>query len=258
MPSGELQFLSARARRIERTLVGKRWTRVHLAELTGYDERTIRNVLSGKPVRDQTIVDICQALGIEPELEPEHQVEVADELYGAYARAPFRAYEGGFFAYRRTFTMKAHQLMRTLIEFAWSDQAECLLFQEHSCYKNGGKVVDHSQSGKVYISPLTDLVHLLTINQGAVRLITLSKMRGGDTIMRGAVLTQSEHRMFYQPSVSPIVLTKIDVFERERHRFMVGPIDNAAEEYDGICEELEQTERDVVKLATCEQHPHRT
>ena len=63
------EFLISRARKIERALVRRSWTRVHLAELTGYDERTIRNVLGAKPVRDQTIIDICQALGIEPDLE---------------------------------------------------------------------------------------------------------------------------------------------------------------------------------------------
>ena len=45
------EFLIARARKIERALVRKNWTRVHLAEVTGYDERTIRNVLGAKPVQ---------------------------------------------------------------------------------------------------------------------------------------------------------------------------------------------------------------
>ena len=75
------EFLISRARKIERALVRKSWTRVHLAELTGYDERTIRNVLGAKPVRDQTIIDICQALGIEPELEDSSEyVEVEVEV----------------------------------------------------------------------------------------------------------------------------------------------------------------------------------
>src|SRR5215207_5947011 len=71
MMGREDEFLSARARKIERALLRKNWTRVHLADLTGYDERTIRNVLHGKPVREQTVIDICEALGIEPILEAE-------------------------------------------------------------------------------------------------------------------------------------------------------------------------------------------
>ena len=249
MTNGEIQFRNARAKRIERALTDKKWTRIHLAKLTGYDERTIRNLLSGKAIRDQTIVDVCQALAIAPELGRDRHVEIADERFGSYARHSFLDYEGGFFAYRRSFSPKAN-LMRTVIEFAWSEQDECLTFQEHSRYKSVRKLVNNSQSGCVHISPHTDLIHLLTTWQGAVRLITLAKMRGGETVMRGAVLTQSEQRMFYQPSVSPMVLTKIEKYEPEQHQAMVGPIDASAEEYVLICEELEQTEREVVQLKT--------
>src|SRR5215204_4313993 len=165
MHNGEADFLSARARRIERALLLKSWTRVRLASLTGYDERTIRNVLNGKPVRDQTIIDISQALDIEAELEDEsHHVEAAAEKFGAYARRPFLGYEGGFFAYRRSFTSPS-PLMRTLFEFAWCEEQECLTFNEHSRFSSQRKVVDHSQNGHLYISPLTDLIHLLTTFQ---------------------------------------------------------------------------------------------
>ncbi len=76
--NGDVEFLSARARKIERALVHKGWTRIRLAEVTGYDERTIRNVLSAKAVRDQTIADICQALGIDPNHDPRNHIEIAD------------------------------------------------------------------------------------------------------------------------------------------------------------------------------------
>ena len=249
MHNGESDFLSARARKIERALVTKKWTRVHLANVTGYDERTIRNVLSGKAVRNQTILDISQALDIEAELEGEgHNVEVAGELYGAYARTPFLGYEGGFFGFRRSFTSPL-LLMRTLFEFAWSDEQECLIFHEHSRFSNRQKVIDHSQNGRVYISPLTDLMHLLTTFQGAVRLITLTKIRGGDEVMRGAILTQSERPMYYAPSISPIVLKKIRDYDLSIHLTMVGPLDDKAEDYEAACSKLDQTEREVLHSA---------
>lgn len=249
MSMGEVQFLSGRAKRIERALISKNWTRVQLADATGYDERTIRNVLGGRPVRNQTIIDICQALGIEPELSDRNEhFEVAEELYGAYARGPFRTYEGGFFAYRRSFSAKP-RLMRTVFELAWCDDPAGLIFHEHSRFLKQQKVIDHSQSGHVYISPLTDLIHLLTTQQGAVRLITLTKMRGGEEIMRGIVLTQSEHRLFYQPSVSAMVLVKIPDYDGALHRPMVGPIDASADEYEALCGELDQTESEIVQLA---------
>src|SRR5215218_1800070 len=89
------EFLISRARKIERALVRWSWTRVHLAELTGYDERTIRNVLGAKPVRDQTIIDICQALGIEPYPDDTNEyVELSDPEYGEYPHGPYRKYDG--------------------------------------------------------------------------------------------------------------------------------------------------------------------
>ena len=162
------EFLISRARKIERALVRKSWTRVHLAELTGYDERTIRNVLGAKPVRDQTIIDICQALGIEPDLEDSSEyVEVADAEYGEYPRGPYRRYEGGYFAYRRSFNSLA-RLMRTCVEIEWAED-EGLIFREHSQFQAGRRQVDNSQSGRVHISQTTGLMHLVTCVEGAVR-----------------------------------------------------------------------------------------
>jgi DNA-binding Xre family transcriptional regulator len=250
----EEDYLSARARKIERALVRKNWTRVHLAEITGYDERTIRNVLHAKPVRDQTIIDICEALGIEPELEDESQyVEVADAEYGEYPRGPYRKYEGGYFAYRRSFS-SPKRLMRTVVELEWCED-KGLIFREHSQFQAGRKQVDNSQSGHVYISQTTGLMHLVTTVEGSVRLITLTKMIGGDEVMRGAVLTQIDRDAHYLPSVSPIVLTKLRNYEPEKHRAMTGPINEVAEEYEFICAELDHTERRAIEIAVGKPEP---
>src|SRR4051794_12444072 len=222
----DVDFLSARARRIERALVRNNWTRVRLAEVTGYDERTVRNVLSGKAVRDQTVMDICQALGIEPELEDETQfVEVAEATYGEYPRRPYRRYEGGYLAYRRSFSSPV-RLMRTVFELKWSED-QGLVFNEHSHFLSGRKQVNNSQTGHVYISQTTGLIHFLTTVEGAVRLITLTKMMGGDEIMRGVVLTQIDRDAHYVPSVSPIVLTKLQNYatDDDAYRATVGLID---------------------------------
>jgi DNA-binding Xre family transcriptional regulator len=242
------EFLSTRARKIERALVQKNWTRVHLADLTGYDERTIRNVLGKKPVRDQTVIDICEALGIEAILEPEGQhLEVAEAKYGEYPRGPYRKYEGGYFAYRRSFSSAA-RLMRTVVEIEWVEE-EGLSFIEHSQFQAGSKRIDNSQKGHVHISQTTGLIHLVTSVDGAVRLITLTKMFGGDEVMRGAVLTQIDRDAHYIPSISAIVLTKLQDYQPEKHRAMVGPIDRSANEYEAICDELDHTERKVVEIA---------
>ena len=97
----------------------------------------------------------------------------------------------------------------------------------------------------------TDMVHLLTTEEGGVRLITLTKKRGRDGAMRGAVLTQhSPKGHFHQPTVSPLVLVKIADGERATHEAMVGPIAPSAADYARIWAELELAETEVVHLAT--------
>jgi hypothetical protein len=91
-----------------------------------------------------------------------------------------------------------------------------------------------------------NVLHLLTADQGALRLITLTKTLG-NMPLRGAVLTQSEP-VFY-PAIASIMLVKIPQFDSAKHRAMVGPIDASAEEYAEMRTELEETERSVVKLA---------
>jgi DNA-binding Xre family transcriptional regulator len=251
--NGDVDFLSARARKIERALVHKGWTRVRLAEVTGYDERTIRNVLSAKAVRDQTIADLCQALGIDAEFDPRSHIEIADLAYGEYPRGPYRKYEGGYFAYRRSFSSPV-RLMRTVMELKWSE-GEGLIFHDHGQFWVGRKQTDNSQSGHVYISQTTGLMHFVTSVEGAVRLITLTKMIGGEEIMRGAVLTQIDRDAHYLPAFSPIVLTKLRSYEPEKHRVMTRPIDEHDEEYDFICAELHKTEARVIDIAVGRPEP---
>jgi hypothetical protein len=204
--------------------------------------------LGGRPVHDQTVIDVCEALGVEPDLE--HVSQVAAECYGAYARSSVRQFEGPYFAYRWSFT--APRLMRTLFELTWSDEKECLAFHESSRFSKGRKFSDYSQSGCVFMSQTMSVLHLLTTYQGAVRLITVTKTPNGNPL-RGAVLTQSEP--VYFPSVAPIVLFKIPDFQQARHEAMVGPIDAYADEYSEVCAALDEAQRTVVKLALSPSRP---
>ena len=67
--------------------------------------------------------------------------------------------------------------------------------------------------------------------------------------MRGAVLTQIDRDGRYMPAFSSIVLAKLRDYDPVKHRTMVGPIDESAEEYDFICEELAHTERRGIAIA---------
>jgi DNA-binding Xre family transcriptional regulator len=251
----QVEFRRNRAEKISRALMNKAWTRTKLAHETGYDVRTIRTVLGGiEPVRDQTIIDVCEALGIEPELSPERveEIEVAEPWYGSYAREPYRNYEGAYFACRRSFSFPG-QFIRSVFEIRWDDEDWIFVFDERQSYVATNKrKVDHSQRGEIYISQFTDLIHFVTVNAGAVRTITLTKMRGAGQVMRGSVLTQSDRGLFFQPSMSAIYLEKIPNYEPAIHLAQVGPILAESEDYEVIKEEIERIERDVMFVASPE------
>lgn len=248
----KINFRIARAAKIKEALAQKSWTQERLAKESGMDVRSVRNVLSAKSVQNQTILDICEALNIPAELDaPQAEIELSDPYYGSYTRPAYKHYEGYYFAYRRSFTYPG-VFLRSLFEIAWDDQAEdALAFKEHQSYvSQENRQVDHSQSGHIHISSTTDLVHLVTIQDGALRLVTLTKMRGSSTKMRGAVFTQTERSAFHQPALSPIFLEKIGRPDLEADIKKVGLVSLGDEGYDYIEKEIAHVERDILFVAT--------
>jgi len=252
--NSDLEFRIERAKRLERALRNKGWTRVQLAEKTGYDEKTIRNLLAGEPVRDHTIVDVSNALEVEPQLvNPYDDVDVASDIYGGYLRHTHRNYEGFFYAYRRSFT-RPGEIFRSVFGIEWDQSSDYLIFSEYYQLEADEKYGAKSHDGIVYMSSYTSLVHLLTIYEGSIRLATLTKMRQADGIMRGAIQTQSESLMFFQPSVAPIVLRKLKQYDPESQiksdvRFLA----EADEDYKFACEQIRITEKQIVKMAFADQ-----
>ena len=185
-----------------------------LAKHAGYNERTIRNFINGKSTRPSTTNDICKAVGIDIQKEraskKSKQIQVADDDHGAYTRDLFREYIGCFFAYRRSFQTEGN-LIRSLYEFFWSDEHSCLRFKERHRYYSPRlkRMVNYDQEGDVYVSNSIGLVHLLTKFEGALRLITLTKLHREEMTMSGVVVTQSERPSHYQPAASPIYLRKM-------------------------------------------------
>ena len=244
------EFRLARARKLERALRNKGWTRKQLAEETGYDEKAIRNILAGEPVRDQTVVDVSQALGIEPETDTQHdRVEVAEDEYGGYSRSAHRQYESFFYSYRRSFTNYG-EIFKSIIEIRWDGIDNKFVFFD---YYETDKVTGQdarAHTGAVFMSSFTNLLHLQTIYEGSLRLITLTKMREPEGIMRGAIMTQSENLMSFQPTLSPIVLRRIPAYsvrkELPRDMKMITADES---DYEFAAAQLGLTERQTIKLA---------
>ena len=242
----------ALAERIGRGLAESVGTQAKLAEASGYDERTIRNVLKARPARPKTIVEICQALGISLDgvgrgQEPE-SVDVAAEPYGAYARRSVTNYIGCYFGYRRALSVSP-EIKRTCYVIDWSEPESRLVFSEYQkCIPADQGSLEPQHEGDIYIGSDTNLIHLMTVFQGAVRLVTLTKMR--DQALRGVVLTQGERPAFYQPSVSALLLNKVaDQLDVRPFYGRIGTLPPGDPEYELIDARLRKIEAEVIFFA---------
>lgn len=209
----DLEFNLDRARKIERAIQNKKWTKTELSSKTGYDGKTIRNLLSGQVVRDQTVIDVCEALGIEPMLENTiENVACADDEFGGYLRNTHSFYEGYYHVYRRSFS-EPGRIFQNVMHIRWDETDERLLFSDFYSPDPAEALGARVHSGTVYMSSYTGLVHLMTVYQGSVRLITATTMRQSDGIMRGSMMTQCEDVNFFQPAITPIVIRKIKGYD---------------------------------------------
>lgn len=238
-------------RQIESERMQRGWSRAFLANKAGYDERTVRNAVNGQRVKEQTIFDICNALEISIEnfLVGQSSIgsEVAPVECGAYSKAVAAKYEGIYTAYRRGFSKKP-VIFRSIYEFRWNEQLSGLVFFENQKYVGSEEEIKHnSQDGKIYMSDFTGLVHLLTIQEGSVRLLTLTKLKNNE--MKGSVLTQSERTMFFQPSVSAITFRKVPP-EQNYESLSAGTVDPQTEEYEQVHGDLAQIEEDVIFISS--------
>jgi hypothetical protein len=123
----------------------------------------------------------------------------------------------------------------------------CLEFYEEQKYtSSAGRPVNFGQQGDIYINNDIGLLHLVTSDRGAVRLITLSKLRRTDDILEGIVLTQLRNSHYYSPAVSPIYLQKADgVVSRSEVISLTGPIAPTDELYRTVAAYIEEVEREV-------------
>lgn len=245
----DLEFRIERAKRLERALRNKGWTRVQLAAKTGYDEKTIRNVLSGDPVRDQTIIDVSQSLEIEPQLENTlGDVDVADDAFGGYLRHTHRNYEGFFRAYRRSFT-RPGEIYKSIYHMYWDSAADHFVFSEYYQLDSDEKFGAKAHEGSVYMSSYTSLIHLMTVYEGSIRLATLTKMREVEGVMRGTIQTQSESLMFFQPTVAPLVLVKLKHYNTDDIKDDLRFLAEADGDFKFAQEQIALTEKQIVKIA---------
>lgn len=251
-------------RRVRLAMAKAGLTREALAAKAGCKERTLGNLLAGERVRDATVAKVAQVLGIAlddvfgstapDDLQPGDGR--ADGAYGGYLQSAYESYIGTYVAYRWVFAAR-REVARSIYEFDWDDELHRLRFFELQRFPGPDKrAVSSSHAGGIHISPHTGLMHLLTTYQGALRLVTLSKFRLGDSKLRGAILTQSDREMYFQPAVSPIYLEKL----QGRHTSgalekMIGRIGEGEPGFVPVAAELDRIAESAVYFAGVRQPP---
>jgi transcriptional regulator with XRE-family HTH domain len=208
---------------IKTAMIEKKLTQAELADAADMHEKTIQNLLAGRPVRDQTLFDVCMVLGLDFDRvkaslapkngaprnapEPNGAIEgrAAPEYMGAYTRAGVDHYIGGYLTLRPSFSVP-DGIMAYRTDISWDEEWPSLLFQERD---RPDKPFMHR--GRVYIPTSSSYVHLVSLTKGAMRSVMVTQL-GPSGQMRGLIMTLHKQRAAFVPVSAPIAYVKCDDF----------------------------------------------
>ena len=129
--------------------------------------------------------------------------DTAAKSVGGYIFDTVEYLQGDYLCVRPMFADPA-SFNAYLIAIAWSDEQNCLLFEEKSRFD--GK---YRQKGTVYIPFGTSFMNLVSSTAGNVRTVLLS-LPDSEGMMRGIINTLSNPKgSIYIPVAAPIVLRKL-------------------------------------------------
>jgi lambda repressor-like predicted transcriptional regulator len=202
---------------IRRAMVEKKMTQAELSDQADCHEKTVQNLLHGKPVRDQTLFDVAIVLGLDfntlkgrwygamqtaqpMELKGEGGV-VAPTYMGAYTKAAVDHYIGSYLTLRPAFA-KPETIVAYRTDITWDPEWPSLLFEERD-----RPDVSYSHRGRLYIPSSSMFIHLVSLTKGAMRMVLVSQIdRDGE--MRGLISTLNKQRAQFMPVSAPIVYIK--------------------------------------------------
>jgi len=207
---------------IRTAMVEKKLTQAELADAADCHEKTIQNLLHGKPVREQTLFDVAMVLGLDyqrlkeswfgsmstaqpMELKGEGGV-VAPVYMGAYTRAAVDHYIGSYLTIRPAFA-KPDALVAYRTDIVWDPEWPSLLFEERE-----RPDVPFSHRGRLYVPSSSMYIHLISLTKGAMRMVLVSQIdQSGE--MRGLITTLNKQRATFIPVSAPIVYVKRQEFK---------------------------------------------
>lgn len=214
--------------RVAKAMIEKKITQAELADAADCHEKTVQNLMNGRPVRDQTLFDVCMVLGLDFEdikqawnASPGGQVterhdpgrpgigtDVAPLYMGAYNRLAVDQYVGSFLTVRPAFSVP-NMIIAYRTEITWDAGWPSLLFDEQN-----RPDAPYSHRGRLYIPASSMYIHLVSLTKGAMRMIVLSQLdQNGE--MRGLITTLNKARAQIIPVAAPIVYAKRDKFDAD-------------------------------------------
>jgi DNA-binding Xre family transcriptional regulator len=208
---------------IKTAMIEKKMTQAELADAADIHEKTIQNLLAGRPVRDQTLFDVCMVLGLDfdrvkgasqsqaraprdaPEPDGAVEARAAPAYMGAYTRAGVDHYIGSYLTLRPSFSVPGG-VMAYRTDITWDDEWPSLLFQERD---RPDKPFLHR--GRVYIPTSSSYIHLVSLTKGAMRMVMVSQL-GPAGQMRGLITTLHKQRAAFVPVSAPIAYVQREDF----------------------------------------------
>jgi transcriptional regulator with XRE-family HTH domain len=202
--------------RIRTAMIEKKLTQAGLADAADCHEKTVQNLLQGRPVRDQTLFDVCMVLGLDfDEIKaassgqawrdepgrPSLNKEVAPVYMGAYARAAVEDYVGSYLTFRPAFAA-ADTIVAYRTDVTWDADWPSLVFKERD-----RPDAPYAHRGRLYVPASSMFIHLVSLTKGAMRMIILSQLDRTDQ-MRGLITTLNKQRAMLVPVSAPIVYIK--------------------------------------------------
>ena len=208
--------------RIKTAMIEKKLTQAELADASDCHEKTIQNLLHGRPVRDQTLFDVCMVLGLDFEEvkanwsgqtagrdepgRPSVAKDIAPVYMGAYSRAAVDHYIGSYLTLRPSFSVEG-TIVAYRTEITWDGDWPSLLFEE-----GDRPDATYAHRGRLYIPPSSMFIHLVSLTKGAMRMVVVSQLdREGR--MRGLVTTLNKQKAVLVPVSAPIVYTRHESFQ---------------------------------------------
>lgn len=196
---------------LERLLAERNLSSQTLADRAGVDRKTVDRLRRGEAVRLRTLAWIETALGASlREAAEAAPPDAAPARLGAYARAHYRAYEGWWWGFRRSFDYRERVICHSL-RIHWDAAQNCLAFEERQMNRDGARRRDYEFRGVVSIPAGLGVLYFMIVGGGPVRVsaATLLRENAGESYMKGVMLALAEmSEVGFYPVVTPLYLVK--------------------------------------------------